>query len=151
VGALTVAEGTCGRIVEVVHACAQPAHRNPQRFGAQEREEDASHRRRDIHMTEPDVTTGVPLIAILLPLLVGLAVYVWTALALSAVFRKAGEEPFKAWVPFLNIYVLLHLGGYSGWFVLLILVPFVGQLALWIVLIMAYHRINTAFGLGTGM
>ena len=28
--------------------------------------------------------------------------YVWTALALSAVFRKSGEQPWKAWVPILN-------------------------------------------------
>ena len=39
------------------------------------------------------------------------ALYVWTALALSAVFRKSGEQAWKAWVPILNQVVLLQLGG----------------------------------------
>ena len=53
--------------------------------------------------------------------------------ALSAVFRKSGEEAWKAWVPVLNPIVLLQLGGLSGWLILLGLVPFLGLLALWVV------------------
>jgi len=84
-------------------------------------------------------------------LLLFVVLYVWAALALSAVFRKSGEEGWKAWVPFLNLAVLLQLGGLSGWLVLLILVPVVGQLIVWLLLIVAYHRINVAFGHGAGM
>ena len=79
------------------------------------------------------------------------ALYVWAAVALSAVFRKSGEESWKAWVPFLNLAVLLQLGGLSGWLVLLLLVPVVGQLVVWLLLIVAYHRINLGFGHGAGM
>ncbi|MFT4229985.1 MAG: DUF5684 domain-containing protein, partial [Microbacterium sp.] len=86
----------------------------------------------------------------LLSLLVGILVYVWTGLSLSAVFAKAGEEGWKAWVPVYDIAVLLRLGGFSGWLVLLAFVPIVG-IAYLVVLIVALHRINRAFGFGDGM
>ena len=35
----------------------------------------------------------------LISLLLFAGLYVWTALALSAVFRKSGVEPWQAWVP----------------------------------------------------
>ncbi|QIG38601.1 FHA domain-containing protein [Microbacterium sp. 4R-513] len=79
--------------------------------------------------------------------LVVLLIYVWTAIALSAVFRKSGEAGWKAWVPILNIVVLLRLGGLSGWLVLLFIIPILG----WICLIIAVYRINVAFGHGGGM
>jgi hypothetical protein len=106
-------------------------------------------------MIAVDAATTVDASAIVAPLLLStlasVALYVWTALALSAVFRKAGEESWKAWVPFLNIFVLLELGGLSGWLVLLTLIPFLGALALWVVVVIACYRINVAFGFGAGM
>lgn len=77
--------------------------------------------------------------------------YLWTALALAAVFRKSGEESWKAWVPFLNEAVLFRLGGYSGWLVALYLVPGLGALAVWVVRILACHRLGASFGFGVGM
>ena len=59
----------------------------------------------------------------------GVLLYVWIGLALSALFRKSGEEPWKGWVPILNLVVVLQLGGLSGWLFLLVLVPFIGPLA----------------------
>ncbi len=97
------------------------------------------------------VDAPAPVALILLSLFAFLALYVWTALALSAVFRKSGEEGWKAWVPVLNIVVLLQLGGLSGWLVLLALVPIAGALALWVVQVIACYRINLAFGHGAGM
>ncbi|MET0673086.1 MAG: DUF5684 domain-containing protein [Microbacterium pygmaeum] len=73
--------------------------------------------------------------------------YVWTALALSAVFGKSGVPAWKAWVPFLNTIELLQLGGLSGWLVLLVLFP----PALWVVVVIACYRVNVSFGLGVGM
>lgn len=79
------------------------------------------------------------------------ALYIWTALALSAVFRKCGEEGWKAWVPILNQIVLLQLGRLSPLLFLLVLVPFAGPVILWVVLVVACYRINLAFGYGVGM
>ncbi|MET0813322.1 MAG: DUF5684 domain-containing protein [Microbacterium sp.] len=90
--------------------------------------------------------------AITLLSIVGVAVlYVWTALALAAVFRKSGEQGWKAWVPFLNQAVLLQLGGFSGLLVLLYLLPGLGVLIVWVLQIIACHRIGQAFGFGPGM
>lgn len=84
--------------------------------------------------------------------IVGVAVlYVWTALALAAVFRKSGEQSWKAWVPFLNQAVLLQLGGFSGLLVLLVLVPGLGVLIVWVLQTVACHRIGQAFGFEPGM
>ena len=54
-------------------------------------------------------------------------------------------------MPVLNIVVLLQLGGLSAWLLLLALVPFLGMLALWVLVIIACHRIGAAFGFGPGM
>jgi hypothetical protein len=83
--------------------------------------------------------------------LVAVVLYVWTAIALGAVFRKAGEAPGKAWVPFLNGAIVLRLGGFSGWLVLIVLVPLFGALLLYVSIIVAAHNINRSFGYGGGM
>ncbi|MEN2738290.1 DUF5684 domain-containing protein [Microbacterium sp. X-17] len=95
--------------------------------------------------------TDTGLIALGVSGLVAIALYVWTAIALSAVFRKAGEAGGKAWVPFLNAAVVLALGGFSGWLVLIVLVPLFGALLLYVSIVVAAHHINRAFGLGGGM
>jgi hypothetical protein len=85
-----------------------------------------------------------------LSLLLGIAVYVWIGLSLSAVFAKAGEESWKAWVPVYNHAVLLQLGGFSGWLVLLAFVP-IANIAYVVILVLALLRVNRAFGFGAGM
>lgn len=100
-------------------------------------------------MTTIDDSTGIALGLIAFLLIV--ALYVWTSLALAAVFRKSGEQGWKGWAPILNQIVLLQLGRLSGWLILLLLVPFVGPLIVWALLIVAYHRINLSFGHGVGM
>ncbi|MET0736534.1 MAG: DUF5684 domain-containing protein [Microbacterium sp.] len=97
--------------------------------------------------TDASTTTAL----ILLGSIGVVVLYVWTALALGAVFRKSGEEAWKAWVPFYNEAVLFQLGGYSGWLVLLYLIPGLGALAVWVVRILACHRVGAAFGFGVGM
>ena len=100
-------------------------------------------------MTALDGSTTLALTMI--GLIAFLALYAWIALALSAVFRKSGEESWKAWVPVLNLVVLLQLGGLSGWLLLLGLVPGIGIIAVWVAVIVACHRIGSAFGYGPGM
>lgn len=78
-------------------------------------------------------------------------VYVWVSLALAAVFRKTGEAAWKAWVPVLNVAMILRIGGFSPWLFLLVLVPVFGQIAFPVILIIAIHRISTGFGYGGGM
>ena len=87
----------------------------------------------------------------LLALAVSLALYVWTALALSAMFRKMGEDAWKGWVPLVNLATLLAWGGFSPWLVLLAFIPIFGAFAVLVLLIISAHRINSGFGYGGGM
>lgn len=93
--------------------------------------------------------TGV-LFGVLFTLLVTAGLYIWIALALSAVFRKSGEEGWKAWVPVLNSIVLLQLAGLTPWLVLLSFVPILNIAAV-VVFAIALYRISIAFGYGAGM
>ncbi|WP_404444007.1 DUF5684 domain-containing protein [Microbacterium marinum] len=87
----------------------------------------------------------------LLSFLLVLGVYVWVALALSAMFRKMGEEPWRGWVPFLNIATVLKWGGFSPWLVLFALIPGAGQIAVMVLLVISAHRLGPGFGYGGGM
>ncbi|WP_026095689.1 DUF5684 domain-containing protein [Microbacterium sp. B19] len=86
-----------------------------------------------------------------LSLVLFVILYVWHALALAAVFAKAGEASWKGWVPVLNVATVLKLGGFSPWLVLIVLVPVFGVIAYAVVSIVAIHRVNLAFGRGAGM
>ena len=86
----------------------------------------------------------------LISLLLSAGLYVWVALALSAVFRKSGVEAWKAWVPILNTVVVLQLAGLSPWLVVLAFVPVV-NIAFLVVWVIALYRVNVAFGFGAGM
>ncbi|KAA9089000.1 FHA domain-containing protein [Microbacterium radiodurans] len=81
----------------------------------------------------------------------GVVLYVWTALALSALFRKTGEDAWQGWVPVLNIAVVLRLGGFSAWLVLVGLVPVLGWMLLYALVVVAAHRIGRDFAVGPGM
>ncbi|MCK6079120.1 FHA domain-containing protein [Microbacterium sp. EYE_5] len=97
------------------------------------------------------VDSGAGVVLGLLAFILSVAVYVWIALALSATFRKMGEEPWRAWVPFLNVATILRWGGLSPWLVLFALVPGVGPIAVWVLVVIAVNRINPGFGYGTGL
>jgi len=83
---------------------------------------------------------------VLLGLFAGLAVYVYYALAVSSIFRKAGLKTWPAWVPFFNTWRILQLGGQKGWWVLVGLIPFVGIIVYLVFLIIAGVNIQTALG-----
>lgn len=97
------------------------------------------------------VDVGAAVVLSLLTGILGVAVYIWVALALAAAFRKMGEDAWRAWVPIVNIAVLLRWGGFSPWLALLVLIPGLGTLAVWILVVVAVHRLNPGFGYGAGM
>ncbi|KJL19350.1 DUF5684 domain-containing protein [Microbacterium foliorum] len=81
--------------------------------------------------------------------LLGLAFYVWYALALSKLFARLGVEGWKGWVPILNEATILTLGGKPAWNVVFYFIPIVQIYGL-IVKIQAVHGINGRFGRGAG-
>jgi len=61
-------------------------------------------------------------------LVAGLVFYILMALALYKICLKTGrnkEHAWFAWVPFLNIILMLNVAGFSGWTMLLFFIPLV--------------------------
>lgn len=103
-------------------------------------------------MTASAETGLITMLAIVggLGLLIGIAVYVWYALALSRLFPRIGGEGWKGWVPVLNEAEILARGGVPAWSVVFYFIPIVQLYGLYLKVV-ATHRINGRFGRGAGM
>ena len=87
-----------------------------------------------------DIGTIAPVLAVLaLSLVFAAASYVIVSWFLMRIFKKAGVEGWKAWVPFYNQWVFLELGGQQGWLILLALIPGVSIVAAIFIYIAAFH------------
>ena len=75
--------------------------------------------------------------------------YLLTAIPLAGLFRKTGVEPWKAWVPVLNTYTWLRLGGQNGNWAWASFVPY-GGLVTSVFLYIGMFRTGRAFGKGAG-
>lgn len=74
---------------------------------------------------------------------------VWAVIMIIAmwrVFEKAGRPGWAAIIPIYNIYVLLKVAGWSGWWLLALCVPLVNVL----VSIFITYDLAKAFGKGFG-
>jgi hypothetical protein len=79
-------------------------------------------------------------------LLVALVCYVVNALFTAAVYKKANIAPWKAWVPIYSSIKMLQLGGFSGWYLLLVLIPYLGAIAVLVIEYIAIYNIGKKFG-----
>ncbi|MCB0880111.1 MAG: signal peptidase I [Thermoleophilia bacterium] len=61
-------------------------------------------------------------------------------------FEKAGQPGWGAIIPIYNAYLLLKIAGRPGWWLILLLIPFVNL----IVAIIVSIDVATSFGKGTG-
>ena len=73
-------------------------------------------------ITSPALTATVIIIA----LVIGIVAYLLTSWLMGRIFRKAGEESWKAFVPVYNSWTFLEVGGQKGYWALLAFVPVVG-------------------------
>lgn len=102
--------------------------------------------------TIAQVTTGtqtlnnealMPLMTVFLVLALVLLVFqLWLFYQL---FEKAGQAGWKALVPIYNMVIFLRLGGFSGWWIAINLLPLVGQLIFSIILILVAYNITLNF------
>lgn len=83
---------------------------------------------------------------ILFAVVFGLIMYAVVAYLLGKVFEKMNIEPWKAWVPIYNSWTFLEAGGFAGALALLTFVPFVGGIAVLVLMAMAAARISEGFG-----
>lgn len=88
---------------------------------------------------------GIFLVTILVTLVFIIIFYVIYSIFLGMVFKKAGIEAWKAWVPIYNNWVLLEMGGQKGWIALLTLIPG-GSLVTAVFMYIAMYHIAIAFG-----
>src|SRR5688500_19870234 len=79
--------------------------------------------------TDPAVAAAAFGFFMLITLVFFAIAYVITGLLLSRIFKKAGVEGWKAWVPVYNSWVLLELGGQKGYWAVLAYVPIVNIVA----------------------
>lgn len=83
-----------------------------------------------------------------------LIAYAISSLLMSFLFKKAGVEMWKAWVPIYNTWVFLELGGQKGYWVLLnflAIIPFIGWIAsIAFVVFSAMAAYNIGLTLGKG-
>jgi hypothetical protein len=82
------------------------------------------------------IFSGILLVWIIVSSLIGLAMYVYTALAYMKIAQKLNHpNPWFAWIPILNIVLHFQLAGMSGWYTLLMLVP-IANIVVYIIALM---------------
>ena len=96
-----------------------------------------------------DESSGAVIAVVVVPVLLGLGLYVFSSIALGKVFVKLGEQAWKAWVPIVNIITLFELGRYPALWVVGLFIPVVDIGAL-IVFILAVNNVNRRLGHGGG-
>jgi hypothetical protein len=91
-----------------------------------------------------------------LVLIVFLFLYVLFALPVWGSYQKASPQGDPAWAAFIPIYnfiVLLRVAGKPktwAWFMLLLIVPYVGSLAFFVISILVLNDVSKSFGHGGG-
>ncbi len=81
-------------------------------------------------------------LGVFLTIVFGLAIYVYFALSWQAIARKMKHKnPWLAWIPLVNIALILQLGGIAWGWIFLLLIPVLGWIVLFILLIIATWRI----------
>lgn len=93
-----------------------------------------------------DATTNAAGGAVGVAFLLAIALLVFYLGATWKVFTKAGRAGWLSLIPIVNTVVLCQIAGKSGWWVLLLLIPFVDI----IVAIMLILELSRAFGHGMG-
>lgn len=95
----------------------------------------------DYYTTNTDTTAnGAATAGMLIFMLVFIAIaYVVYSFFLSRIFKKAGVETWKAWVPVYNSWILLELGDQKGFWAVLALIPVVNIVSAVFMYIAMYH------------
>jgi hypothetical protein len=95
----------------------------------------------------PDTATsaGVAIFFILFMFAAVVISYAITSFLFSRIFKKAGVESWRAWVPVYNSWILLELGGQKGYWAVLALIPVV-NIASAVFMFIAMYHIGLNFG-----
>lgn len=81
-------------------------------------------------------------IGLVIALVVLAALYIYFALAWQTIARRRRHKyPWLAWIPFANLALILQLGGFHWAWIFLMLIPIVGWIAIFVMLIIATWRV----------
>ncbi len=83
-------------------------------------------------------------------MIIMLAVAVFSIVSMWKVFKKAGKEGWAALIPIYNLVVLFQISGIDPKKLFWFLLPFIGQIIVFVYLIMAYIKLAKAFGKSSG-
>ena len=89
--------------------------------------------------TDPAVAAAAVLTMLAFTFFFVAVVYVVSSIFLSRIFKKAGVEGWKAWVPVYNSWTLLEMGGQKGFWAVLAFIPFVNIASAVFMYIAMYH------------
>lgn len=89
--------------------------------------------------TEQALNVGAFLFFTLFTVLLFVGLYVFYAVMLGKLFKKAGVKSWKAWVPVYNNWIMLQLGGQQGWWAIVAFVPVANLVAAVFMCIAMYH------------
>ena len=79
-----------------------------------------------------------------------LAISVFAIVSMWKVFKKAGKEGWAALIPIYNLVVLFQISGIDPKKLLWLFLPIIGQIIVFVYLIMAYIKLAKAFGKSSG-
>ena len=95
------------------------------------------------HNTEADTIAGMSIIFFLFFALVAAIIgYVISSLLYMLIFKKAGIDTKKAWIPFYNRWTFFELGGQEGWKSLLSFIPYDGIIISFVFEVLAVVEIS---------
>lgn len=83
---------------------------------------------------------------IVVVVLLSILLYVFGAIILGLVFKKAGQKMWPAWVPIYNTWLLMEISGKPGWWALISLVPWIGSIIFFVLYIIAMLELAKRFG-----
>jgi len=86
-----------------------------------------------------------------LSIIISLAIAVLIIAAMWKVFTKAGQPGWACLIPIYNLYVLCKIAGRPGWWVLLMLIPFVNVIIMIVLCIDVAKSFGNGVGFGLGM
>jgi hypothetical protein len=97
-------------------------------------------------INDPALVAGVIMSFFIITLIFIVILYVFSAICLGRIFKKAGKESWPAWVPFYNNWILFELGDQKGYFSLFFLIPSVGSIIYMVFLFIAMYHIGLKLG-----
>jgi hypothetical protein len=86
-------------------------------------------------------------IVVIFALILGLSIYIYSAIALTKIAKRLNcDNAWFAWIPILNIVLILKIGDMNPLLVLLLLIPGLGGLALAVISIIALMKVCEKLG-----